>query len=1143
MTNRQQLEQAIAVQESLRGQIDDAIVDATIAALRVQLAALEPPAHESRRALATILFVDLAGHTDLIQGRDPEEIMEIIDRALERLAEPIVAHGGRIVRYQGDGYKAVFGLPVARENDPDNAVRAGLGILATAADLAAELEAERNMPGFQVRVGIATGLVLTGGGVEGEDTVTGLPVNLAARLESLAVPGTVLIAHDTYRHIRGVFDFLPLEPVTARGFPEPVPVYRVLRQKPHSFRTRRRGVEGIETRMIGRDAELAALQELFAQAVQRRERSVIVVVGEAGLGKSRLLYEFENWVDLQAANVQHYRGRGRLETQHLSYGLLRDVFVSRCGIFDDDTAKVAREKFVGSFLTVMGEDDAVEMKAHLVGHLLGYDFSHSPHVRPLLDNPRQLRDQAFMSLKAYFRAAAGRGPLLILLEDLHWVDDGSLDAITALAAALDGHPVVLLGVARPTLYERHPDWLADQPTYLRLRLKLLDETASGQLVTEILQKMEDIPGPLCDLIVATAEGNPFYAEELIKMFIDEGIIVKGDDIWEAEMGRLAAIRVPPTLTGVLQARLEALPPSEQLALQRASVVGRLFWDTAVDYLGDASGMAESAWPALRRREIIFLHEETAFEGTRQYTFSHALVRDVAYEGVLRRLRRVYHRRAAEWLIRAGGDRVDEYAHLIAAHFAQAGDDAGEAEWQGRAGKQAAARYAMSEAVRALSRALELLPTAEAGRRFDLLLHREKLYNIQAARDPRAADLDELERLADDLGDAANRAEVALRRASHFLGMGDFQAAIASATRAAELAADAGDVTRQARAAVYHGNSLRYLGDFVGTRAMLNEALALARAASAKSVEMDALRSLGIAAQEQGDLAEQHLYFDGALRLARETGDLWGERRALNSLGIVEQNKGAYGTSQEYYEQSLAIARNIGDRMGENTVLGNLGVQAYGLGQYPEARAYLEEALQIARDTDDVVGVNTWLLNLAYIVAVLGDIDRALAYYDETRVNVEEAGDRPLLGYVENGTGRVLLEGGRPSEAIPPLRQALALREEMEQLHLAAESRLMLAEALAATGSVDEALATLEEALIFLQTDSLETTEDTTRGLLAAYRVLSAAGDDRAGVVLERAYNELQAAAALFDDASRRAYLTNVPCHREIVALRGAMARG
>lgn len=304
--------------------------------------------------------------------------------------------------------------------------------------------------------------------------------------------------------------------------------------------------------------------------------------------------------------------------------------------------------------------------------------------------------------------------------------------------------------------------------------------------------------------------------------------------------------------------------------------------------------------------------------------------------------------------------------------------------------------------------------------------------------------------------------------------------------------------------------------------------------------MDALRSLGIAAQEQGDLSEQLLYFGGALALAQEIGDLWGARRALNSLGIIEQNKGSYESAQTYFEQSLAIARDIGDRLGENTVLGNLGVQATGLGQFPEARAYLEEALQIARDTDDVVGVNTWLLNLAYIVAVLGDVDRALGLYNEVRGNVVAAGDRPLLGYVENGVGRVLLESGRPTEAIPRLQQALALRESLEQPHLAAESRLLLAEALAATGDVSEAMATVEEGLAFLQVESLETTEDTARGLLAAYRVLSAAGDDRAGAILERAYDEVQAMVAPFDESSRRAYLENVPCHREIVALREAM---
>lgn len=244
------------------------------------------------------------------------------------------------------------------------------------------------------------------------------------------------------------------------------------------------------------------------------------------------------------------------------------------------------------------------------------------------------------------------------------------------------------------------------------------------------------------------------------------------------------------------------------------------------------------------------------------------------------------------------------------------------------------------------------------------------------------------------------------------------------------------------------------------------------------------------------------------------------------------------SAQTYFEQSLVIARDIGDRLGENTVLGNLGVQATGLGQFPEARAYLEEALQIARDTDDVVGVNTWLLNLAYIVAVLGDVDRALGLYDEVRGNVVAAGDRPSLGYVENGVGECCSKAAaRPKRS--RLQQALALRESLEQPHRRPRVGLR-GEALATTDDVSEAMATVEEGLAFLQVESLETTEDTARGLLAAYRVLLAAGDDRAGAILERAYDEVQAMVAPFDESSRRAYLENVPCHREIVALREAM---
>ena len=665
MPDRRQLEQAIAVQESLRGTIDDAILDATLDALRRQLAALEPPP-AARRVQATLLFLDLAGHTGLIQGLDPEEIVEVIDRALARLAQPVRRHGGRIVRYQGDGFKAAFGLPTAQENDPDHAIRAALEIVNEATRIAAELEAERGLPGFQVRLGIDTGLVLIGEGAEGEDSVTGLPVNLAARLEGLAEPGTVLISHHTYQHVRGVFDMQPLPPINVRGFPQPVAVYRVLRPKARSFRTRRRGVEGVETRMVGRDAEIAVLQSHFYAVIEEKQARSMVIVGEAGLGKSRLLYEFENWGDLQPVNVQLYRGRARLETQHLPFGLLRDVFVFRCGIYDDDAPPTVRDKLVAGFRSLLG-DEMAEMAAHRVGHLLGYNFSDSPHVRPLLGDARLLREAALQHVVAYFRTATERAPLVLLLEDLHWADDTSLDGIEPLLNALRDRPLLLLGAARPTLYERRPEWLAGRPTHQRLDLKLLADDASAQLVAEILQKAGAVPDRLRDLVVERAEGNPFYVEELIKMLIEQGVIervtsderrVTSDEdsslvtrhsslaeAWLIHLDRLDAIHVPATLTGVLQARLDSLPVAERETLQRASVVGSLFWDAAVVYVGDDDpASVASVWPALGRRELVYSREETAFEGTREFVFKHALLRDVTYESVLLRRRRDYHRR-------------------------------------------------------------------------------------------------------------------------------------------------------------------------------------------------------------------------------------------------------------------------------------------------------------------------------------------------------------------------------------------------------------------------------------------------------------------------------------------------------------------
>jgi class 3 adenylate cyclase len=281
MDERQRIEQAIAAQESLRATLGDEVVDETISTLREKLTRLSTP--EQQRKLVTILYADIVGSTDIVKHLDPEDALEIMDGSLKRLAAPVEQHGGHVTRFMGDGFKAVFGMPKAHENDPEMAIRAGLGILEVAQELSGELETQWGIRDFQVRVGINTGLAVLGGMTEAEDTVMGSTVNLAKRVESAAPPGGLLITHNTYRHVRGIFTTRQDEPIEAKGFDEPLPVYRVLGVKPRAFRVHTRGVEGVETRMVGRKAELIALQEAYRNAIEGKQTQVVTVVGEAGV--------------------------------------------------------------------------------------------------------------------------------------------------------------------------------------------------------------------------------------------------------------------------------------------------------------------------------------------------------------------------------------------------------------------------------------------------------------------------------------------------------------------------------------------------------------------------------------------------------------------------------------------------------------------------------------------------------------------------------------------------------------------------------------------------------------------------------------------------------------------------------------------
>jgi class 3 adenylate cyclase/tetratricopeptide (TPR) repeat protein len=1190
VTEREQLEQAIAHMEAQRATLGDAVVDASIAALREKLATLEPEPVEQKRRQVTVLLADVAGSTAMADEMDAEDVTELMNALWERLDAAIVEHGGLVDKHMGDAVMALWGAEQAREDDPERAIRAALGMQAALATF----RDKRDVP-LAMRIGVNTGPVLLGEvGTTHEFTAMGDTVNVTSRLEHAAPVDGVLVSHDTYRHVRGVFDVQALESIQVRGKAEPIRVYVVERAKPRAFRVGTRGVQGVETRMIGRQAELEWLQDTFHVVADPvgGERQMVTIVGEAGIGKSRLLYEFGNWLDLLPETVTYFRGRATLEMRNHPYALIRDLFSFRFLIRDSDSATVVREKMEDGIGEALGQDEQSRMKAHFVGQLLGFDFGDSPHLQGALDDAQQIRDRALVYLSEFFRATTARYPTVVFLEDIHWADDSSLNLIDHLALRTSGHRLLIVCLARPTLFERRPQWGTGRDFHHRLELRPLAEQDGHRLVQEILQKVERVPEAMRELVVSRAEGNPFYVEELIKMLIEDQVIVRGEEQWHVESARLQQVRVPPTLTGVLQARLDSLPAEERTVLQQASVVGRIFWDDTVQHLNAGSERTAIAYAVqrpdiaqdlalLHERELIFPHADSAFAGVEEYIFKHAILRDVTYESVLRRVRRVYHVLVAEWMIEHGGERADEYVGLIADHLEAAGQAERAVTYLRRTGEQAMARYANVEAVRYLSRALELTPETDYAERYALLLAREKVYDLQGEREAQRQDLAHLEEIADVLdGESPSlggrrRTEVALRKAHCVQATGDYPLAIAVAQKAICLAQADEDVRNEAAGHFEWGRVLWRQGEHEAAVDQLERARALAQTAGALRVEADSLRVLGLVSHLQGDYDKARSYGEWTLDICRQIGDRQGEALTLNNLGNVCADLGDYDEAETYYGRSLSASCEIGYSWGESLALSNLGTISSEQGEYVKARTYLQQALRSYRGIGDQEGVIHSLGNLGFLSICLGDYDRArdcceqalricreigsrasesnvltnlslLSHHlgdDKTAheqaqqalLIAQEIGIQPLQGTAWAYLGHALAGLGHMAEAARAYEQATNLRREIGQVALEMESLAGLARVSLDQGRPAQAQAQVEEILSHLETSSLDGADEPLWTYLTCYRVLDANEDPRSEQVLDAAYHLLSERALKIDDEElRRSLLTNVPYHREIV---------
>ncbi len=582
-----QLETAIAGLEAQRAVLGDPVVEMALAPLRAQLAGLKKaaapaapspaaPAFEGERKQVTIMFADISGFTAMSERLDPEQVRSLMNACFDHLVPAIRDYDGVVDKFIGDEIMALFGAPQAHENDPERALRAALEMMKRLAEFNAKHSVDLGL-----HFGLNTGVVIAGGiGSQQQQqySVMGDAVNLASRLEDASDRGQIFVGPDTYRLTAPLFNFEELPAIRVKGKSEPVPVYRLISAKAQPGKVR--GLAGIESPMVGRDAELAALLQATAN-VQGGAGHLAVIIGEPGLGKSRLIAEWKSAANTVEANsetqVQWAEGRCLSYGQGLAYHLLIDLLHSVIGV-PPASPETETEAALQQLTDELFGAEALDVYPYL-GHLLSLLLTGAALERVKVLDPQALQTQYLAALRRLLQALAGRRPLMLVFDDIHWADPSSTELLIKLMALINETPLLFCFVTRPD--HDAPGWklvLAAREAagnrLTEIALRPLSDADSRQLVSNLLE-IEAIPEHIRSLILQKAEGNPFFVEEVIRMLIDRGAIVKQGERWAAGK-ELETIEIPDNLQGLLLARIDRLPEEVKRTLRVASVIGRQF---------------------------------------------------------------------------------------------------------------------------------------------------------------------------------------------------------------------------------------------------------------------------------------------------------------------------------------------------------------------------------------------------------------------------------------------------------------------------------------------------------------------------------------------------------------------------------------
>ena len=994
------LQAAIAALNAQRAVLGNEVVDMALSAL---LSRNENPQVQTLRQVS-ILFLDIVGSTRLSRDLDPESLHAVLDTALLRWTAVVHAHHGKVLQYAGDSLLAVFGAEVSSERDAESAVLCGLALLAEGAAFGRLVAQQHRVADTGVRVGVHTGGVLLGGGVDAEGSIRGMAVNIAARMEQAAPPGCLRVSQDTWQLVRGMFEGEEQPPIQVKGIDQPMPSVLVRAAKPRMSRVAARGIDSLPTRMVGRGAELLALQDAFDKAAQGAQLATITVVADAGVGKSRLLDEFLAWATAQPRALELFRGLTHPHTQSQPYSLLRDLLSWRLGIGEQDSPATARALIEQALRPLFEHDDGAEMAtihAHLLAHLVGLAPDDSPHVKALGGDTRQLRNRAFHALAQTFRRLArppgmpGRsGPggrlVLLALEDLHWADGASLDFLDLLGDLNADTPLLVVAMARPSLFEHRADWPRHAPGQARrIDLQPLGADHARAFAGQLLQRLDVVPPALLDRLVNWAEGNPFYMEELVQMLIDQGAIEPGPERWQLHQERLDATRMPPSLTAVLQARLDGLPAPERRTLQDASVIGAVFWDQALHALDT---QAADTLPQLTRRDLVRHQVGSGLEGSREYAFRHHLLHQVTYDSLLARQRRALHARLAAWLRERHGNPHDaqtgDTLGLTADHYDKAGDIANAVEFHARAAAHARERHVPQTALLHVQRALELLDRAMPPERErlppDILwrLHEtgEQAWGALGRREEQRASLVSLKAQAELADDDERRSVVAFREAFLYLRLGDATLQEAAAQRAMALAEKTGNRMQRTRALRLLASALEDQGRIDQAKQLAEQGLADAIAGGWPDVEAQFYNALYSIAATEGELETALKYNEADLAICKAQGDLVAQAVIHCNIGECWLEFGDLPRARQWLDESLVRLRAVGERTIESSALSDLSQLALMQGDDVSALRHAQAAIHLARSTQASSYIVKALLRVGGAEMALGRGAAALQAY-------------------------------------------------------------------------------------------------------------------------------------------------------------------